>query len=192
MYRTTYADVLRPASRTHALYYNIFLAIGGSLFVALCAQFSLRLPFSPVPVTAQTLAVLLVGTLMGSKLGALAMLTYLLEGAAGLPVFAGGSAGLLHLVGPTGGYLIGFVVAAFITGKLAELGWDRRIMTVLPAMLLGTAAIFILGLSWLTHFVGNNNVLQLGLYPYIPGAIIKIALAAILLPSGWKILKLRR
>ena len=120
------------------------------------------------------------------------MLAYLTEGAAGLPVFAGGGAGIATLVGPTGGYLFGFVAAAYITGMLAERGWDRHVATVIPAMVLGTLAIYAFGLAWLAIFIGGENLLPMGLYPFLPGAVIKIALAAFLLPSGWKLLGLKR
>ncbi|MCH7520417.1 MAG: biotin transporter BioY, partial [Candidatus Marinimicrobia bacterium] len=142
--------------------------------------------------TGQTLAVLLVGALMGRVRGGVVMLLYLAEGVAGLPVFAGGGAGAAHLLGPTGGYLVGFVVAATVTGYLAERGWDRRFGTTLAAMLLGTVAIFVVGLAWLGLFTGTENLLAMGLYPFVPGAIAKIIVAAALVPQGWKLLDLRK
>jgi biotin transport system substrate-specific component len=187
MIYTTYADVLRPSVKKYALLYDIVLVVGGSLFIALSAQVAIHLPFSPVPVTGQTLAVLLVGMLLGSRRGSLSLLTYLVEGLAGLPVFAGGTAGFARLLGPTGGYLVGFVAAAYVTGRLAERGWDRRVGTTILAMLLGNAAIYALGLPWLAAFVRIGRALPLGFYPFIPGDIVKLALAAILLPAGWKI-----
>jgi biotin transport system substrate-specific component len=187
MLYTTYADVLRPSAKKSALLYDAALVIGGSLFIALGAQVAVQLPFSPVPITGQTLAVLLVGMLLGSRRGSLSLLAYLAEGLAGLPVFAGGTVGLARLLGPTGGYLVGFIVAAYVTGRLAERGWDRRVGTTILAMLLGNAAIYALGLPWLAAFVGGERALPLGLYPFIPGDLLKLALAAILLPAGWKI-----
>ena len=186
MIPATYADILRPAVRYRAWLYDLILVAGGSLAVAASAQIAFRLPFSPVPVTAQTLAVLLVGALLGSWRGGISLLLYLAEGAAGLPVFAGGAAGTSHLLGPTGGYLFGFVAGAVLTGYLAERGWDRRVSTTLAAMFLGTAAIYAPGLSWLAVVTGGESVLALGLYPFIPGAIVKILAAALLLPAGWK------
>ncbi len=182
----TYADILCPSAKRHALLYDIVLVIGGSLLIALCAQIAIPLPFSPVPITGQTLAVLLVGALLGSRRGGLCLLTYLVEGIAGLPVFAGGATGLAHLLGPAGGYLIGFTAAAYITGLLAERGWDRRTETTLLAMLLGNAVIYAFGLPWLAFFAGVGRVLPLGLYPFIAGDLLKSILAAMLLPSGWR------
>jgi biotin transport system substrate-specific component len=183
-----YADVLRPARKHSAWLYDGTVIIGGSLFVALSAQVAIPLPFSPVPITGQTLAVLLVGMLLGRTRGSLAMLAYLAEGAAGLPVYAGGTAGLARLLGPTGGYLVGFVVAAFVAGFLAERGWDRHVVTTILAMILGNIAIYCCGLLWLTHFIGSAHLLALGLLPFLPGDAIKIVIAAILLPAGWKAL----
>ena len=192
MTHATYADILRPDTRRNARLYDVSLIVGGSLAVGLSAQVALPLAFSPVPITGQTLAVLLVGALMGRVRGGVVMLLYLAEGVAGLPVFAGGGAGAAHLLGPTGGYLVGFVVAATVTGYLAERGWDRRFGTTLAAMLLGTVAIFVIGLAWLGLFTGTESLLAMGLYPFVPGAIAKIIVAAALVPQGWKLLDLRK
>jgi len=188
----TLVDVWRPViTKTHInLLYNTVLVMGASILVALSAQIAIPLPFTPVPVTAQTLAVLLIGAVLGSARGALAILTYLAEGAVGLPVFAGGKAGLAWLAGPTGGYLLGFVLAAFVTGFLAERKWDRNIFSGFLAMLIGNVIIFAFGLLVLQSYVGVERVLELGFYPFILGDIVKLALATILLPSSWKILKL--
>jgi biotin transport system substrate-specific component len=183
-----YADVFRPSVRRQAAIYDVVLVLGASLFIALAARIAVPLPFSPVPVTGQTLAVLLVGALLGSRRGALSVLAYLTEGAMGLPVFAGGAAGVSRLIGPTGGYLLGFVIAAFLTGWLAERGWDRRFATTLAMMGMGNAAIYLLGLPYLASFVGVGHVLALGLYPFVVGDIAKSILAALLLPSAWKLL----
>lgn len=185
----TYADLLRPAGRSKALAYDAALVLAGSLFIALSAQLALRLPFSSVPITGQTLAVLLTGALLGSRRGALSALAYLGEGLAGLPVFAGGAGGAAPLLGPTGGYLAGFVAAAYVTGWLAERGWYRRAGTVVLAMLLGNVLLYAPGLAWLARFVGADKALALGLYPFIAGDLLKIALAASLLPLGWKLLR---
>lgn len=184
---TTVAGVFRPCKKIYAGFYDILLIIGGSLLIALCAQIKVWLPFSPVPVTLQTFAVLMLGALLGSRRGSLCVLAYITEGAAGLPVFAAG-AGLAVLSGPTGGYLVGFIAAAYITGSLAEKGWDRKVATTVLAMLLGNASIYAFGLFWLSCLIGTEKVLFVGLYPFIAGDCLKIALAAVLLPSAWKLL----
>jgi biotin transporter BioY len=187
MTHTTYADILRPSTKQKALAYDAVLVIVGSLFIALCAQFTIHI--GPVPITGQTLAVLLTGVLLGSRRGSLSVLAYLAEGIAGLPVFApGGPLGLARLLGPTGGYLLGFVAAAHVAGLLAERGWDRKMMTASLAMLTGNAVIYAFGLPWLAFFVGIENALPLGLYPFVIGDILKAILAAALLPTGWRLL----
>ncbi|MDW8104756.1 MAG: biotin transporter BioY [Armatimonadota bacterium] len=185
----TYAAVFRPAEKPYAIVYDLVCILGGTLFIALSAQVSISLPFSPVPITGQTLAVLLVGVLLGSHRAGLCLLTYLAEGSIGLPVFAGGKAGIAHLLGPTGGYLLGFVPAAFLVGWLAERGWDRRATSAFAAMLVGNMVIYIFGLPWLACFVGMERVMVAGLLPFIPGDLAKIVLATAMLPWGWKLLK---
>ena len=188
MISATYADVLRPQTRAAAWIYDGAMIIGGTVVVALSAQFAFRLPFTPVPITLQTLSVLLVGLLLGSTRGSISMLLYLAQGLAGLPVFAFGGAGVAYFLGPTGGYLIGFVIGAYLTGLLAERGWDRRIVTTVLALLAGTVLIYFCGLLWLAVYLKAENVLAVGLYPFIPGALLKIAVAALLFPQGWKLL----
>ena len=183
----TYADLARPASRRLALAYDLGMIVAGSLAVALSATISVRLPFTPVPWTLQPFAVLLVGALLGARRGMAAMLAYLAEGAMGLPVFAEGSAGIGPLLGPTGGYLVGFVAAAGVTGALAERGWDRRFLTTWAAMALGSLTLFLFGLPWLAQFTGWRGVLQAGLLPFLPGDLLKQLLAALLLPSAWRL-----
>jgi biotin transport system substrate-specific component len=183
----TVADLLRPRERRQAGFYDFALIVGGSLLICLCAQIKL-MPFGLVPITGQTFAVLMIGALLGANRGALAVLAYLAQGVAGLPVFAMGS-GPLVLIGPTGGYLMGFVPAAYTAGLLAEKGWDRRFGTTVLAMALGNMIIYACGLvqlGWLTGM--SRTVLTTGLLPFIPGDILKIVLAAILLPSAWKLL----
>jgi biotin transporter BioY len=190
--RVTYADLVHPATRRRAALYEAALVVGSSLLVALCARLAVQLPFSPVPITGQTLAVLLVGALLGSRRGALSMALYLAEGMAGLPVFAASSpiTGPARLMGPTGGYLVGFMLAAFLTGWLAERGWDRRVGSCLLAMAIGNAAIYLCGLIWLAGFVPSNVLLEVGLLPFLPGDLAKLALAAATLPAGWQLLRL--
>lgn len=185
----TIADLLRPCERKRAVFYDIAVVIGGSLLIGLCAQVKFLLPFSPVPVTGQTFAVLMIGTLLGPWRGSLCVLTYILQGLAGLPVFAMGG-GFAVLIGPTGGYLIGFIPAAYITGFLAQKGWDRRIGTTVLAMVLGNIVIYTFGLFWLCCLTGiNRAVPAVGLYPFVVGDFLKIALAAAVLPTGWKLLE---
>lgn len=167
---------------------DLSLILLGSLLVAITAQVSVPLPFSPVPITGQTLAVLLVGMALGSRRGALAMLAYLAEGVAGLPVFAEARAGLATLLGPTGGYLAGFVVAAWAVGALAERGFDRSLWKTLLAMFIGNGIIYAVGLGWLVRFTGAAGVLEAGLYPFLVGDVIKAVVAALLLPGAWRLL----
>ena len=185
----TYATFLRPSKRAYAGLYDVALIVGGSLLIALCAQVRIVLPFSPVPITGQTFAVLMIGALFGTWRGSLSVFLYIIIGMAGLPVFAMG-VGFAALKGFTGGYLIGFVPAAYIVGILAERGWDRRMGSTLLAMAFGNMAIYAFGLLWLCCLMGvNKSVLTMGLYPFIVGDLLKISLAAVLLPSGWKFLK---
>ena len=181
---------LIPASTTR----DIALVVGGSLVVALFAQVTIPLPF--VEITGQTLGVFLVALALGSKLGGAALILYLLEALVGLPVLAGfknawsvsSAGGVPAIIGPTAGYLLGFVMAAFAVGWLADKGWTRNVLLVSTAMLIGTVLIYIPGLLWLSKFTGART-LEFGLIPFIPGDLIKAALAAVLLPSAWKLTK---
>ncbi|PYS24079.1 MAG: biotin transporter BioY [Acidobacteria bacterium] len=168
---------------------QVGLVIGFSLLTALAAQ--IVIPIGPIPITGQTFAVLLTGALLGSRLGAMAMIAYLVEGASGLPFFSGGHGGLLHLMGPTGGYLIAFPAAAFITGAFAEHGWDRKFLTAAAAMAIGSLVIMLSGWMWFSLVMRTSPALTffISFLKFIPGDIIKIALAAAVLPSGWKLLR---
>lgn len=179
----TLADVAIPRAGFGT---NALLVVGASLVTALAAQIAVPLPWSPVPITGQTFAVLLGGAVLGARRGFLAQLLYLAEGAAGMPVFAGGDAGWLKLVGPTGGYLLAFPLAAAVTGFLAERGWDRRFVTMLGAMLLGSVVIFGLGLVMLSRFVPAPTLLAQGLLPFLPGDLLKSTLAALAFPTAWR------
>ena len=184
----TVADSFRPVAKSYALVYDIGCILAGTLFIALSARVAIPLPFSPVPITGQTLAVLLMAVLLGSHRASLCALTYLAEGAVGYPVFARGAAGVAHLLGPTGGYLFGFVAAAYAVGLLAERGWDSRYSTAFLAMLAGNVIIYLFGLPWLAVFVGWERTLALGLLPFIPGDIAKLLVATALLPWGRRLL----
>src|SRR5216110_1676209 len=168
---------------------QVGLVIGFSLLTALSAQ--IVIPTGRVPITAQTFAVLLTGALLGSRLGAITMIVYLIEGASGLPFFAGGTSTLAHLMGPYGGYLIAFPAAALVTGAFAEHGWDRRFFSAAAAMAIGSVIIMLSGWLWYSFVMRTSPTLVLfdTIIKFIPGDIIKIALAAAVLPSGWKLIK---
>lgn len=185
------ADVLRPAftRKWSIAAYEVAVIVGGAVFTAFLARVSIPLPFSPVPITGQTLAVLFVGALLGARRSTLSMVLYLGWGILGLPVFAGGTGGISRLAGPTGGYLIGFVFAAWTTGALAQRGWDRGILRCAVAMALGNLTIYLFGLPWLGAFVGMERAIALGFLPFISGDVVKLSLAAILLPAGWRALR---
>jgi biotin transporter BioY len=185
----TYVDVIRPRIINNRTLYNILLVCVSSLLIALSAQIVILLPFTPVPVTAQTFAVLLLGALLGRKRAVSAVGLYLLQGISGLPVFAGGNAGLFYLTGMTGGYLLGFLPAAYLCGFLAERKWDRRYLTASILFIFGSAIIYTCGILWLALYTSLKFALQAGLFPFLVGDIIKILMAIISLPSGWKILE---
>lgn len=185
----TLSDAWLP-SRSHAFLRDVFLVLGASGLIALCAQVSIPLPWTPVSVTGQTFGVLLAGVLLGSRRGALACLAYLAEGAVGLPVFAGGMSGVLAFIGPTAGYLAAFPIAAFLVGALAERGMDRKPQTALIAMLLGSLVILLLGSLRLSALFGDLAIgFAKGFVPFVVGDIIKAVAAAILLPLAWRVSK---
>jgi biotin transporter BioY len=179
----TLADLAVPRS---AALMNVLLVVAASLVTAGAAQLEIRLPSTPVTITGQTFAVLLCGVVLGARRAFAAQCLYLLEGACGLPFFAGGAGGLAWLSGPTGGYLIAFPFAAVLTGMLAERAWDRKPITMFFAMLAGSVVIFALGLAQLSRFVPAGALLSAGLLPFIPGDIVKSLLAAGVLPLAWK------
>ena len=183
-----YTDILHSPDSANIRAVKAILVITASWLIALSAQVSLNLPFSPVPITGQTLGVLLCGIILGRNLGAAAVGAYLLQGAAGLPVFAGARSGLAVLLGPTGGYLFGFLAAAYIVGVLAELPYRRSPFQAALTLLLGNLIIYAFGLVRLARFVGESQALQLGFYPFLIGDGLKLALAVLLVSgSGWLI-----
>jgi biotin transport system substrate-specific component len=182
--RLTLADRTWPGT---TLWKDLAWIGSGALLIALLSQ--LVIPLTPVPVTGQTLAVLLVGAALGSRRGPLSLLTYLALGVFGMPVFAGGAAGLSRLAGPTAGYLAGFVLAAALVGWLCERGWDRRPATTFLAMVVGQFVIYVPGILWLSRFVGWPSALTVGLLPFLLGDGLKAALAALLLPLAWRVLE---
>jgi biotin transport system substrate-specific component len=169
---------------------NIVLVIAGSMLLTLSAR--IQVPFYPVPMTMQTLAVMLIGFTMGWRLAGATVLFYLLQGALGMPVFAGTPAkgvGMAYMLGTTGGYLAGFVVAAVLCGWLAERGWDRSPVRIALAMILGNAVIYALGIAWLGSIIGwDKPLLELGMLPFLWGDLLKIVLGTALLTAGWKLL----
>lgn len=183
----TLLDAVLPRTRINVLWLDVALVVGFSVLTALCARVAFWL--GPVPLTGQTFAVLLTGALLGSRRGALSMVAYLAEGAVGLPVFAGGNAGVAYMIGPTGGFLFGFVAMAFVVGWLVERGWDRYVITSALALVAGEVVMYAFGITWLARFVPAASLLPVGLTPFIPGDLIKIALASALLPSGWAVLR---
>jgi len=192
---TTLALAASPAGVRANLAWRVLLALAGSWLVAGLAQVEIRLPFTPVPITGQTLGVLLVGAALGPGLGAVSMALYLAQGALGLPFFAGGSSGadLLGLASVTGGYLVGFVVAAAAVGALARRGWDRSLRSSISAMFLGEIVLYLVAIPWLMQAldVSLGRALELGLAPFVVGDTLKILLAAGLLPAAWRLARTR-
>ncbi|HEU4322043.1 MAG TPA: biotin transporter BioY [Roseiflexaceae bacterium] len=204
----TLAQRLLPRSGALArpLVRDGLLVLVGTLLVALCARISVPLPFTPVPITMQTFAVLLIGALYGPRLGAATLVAYILQGLAGLPVYANGLnawspsslPGLPVIIGPTAGYLLSFPLAAALVGALAARGWDRRVASAIPAMLLGNLVILLCGFAWLASALilvrGSADLgalLGSAVLPFLPGDALKIMLAALALPGGWALLRRR-
>ena len=179
----TLADATLPRA---GVLRDVVLILGASLATALAARIAVPVPWSPVPLTGQTFAVLLSGAVLGARRAVLAQALYLVAGAMGLPFFAGGLGGPLVLAGPTGGFLVAFPLAAAVTGLLAERGWDRHFATTLVAMLLGSAVILVSGLAVLSRFVPVDRLLAAGLLPFLPGDVLKAAAAALVLPAAWR------
>ena len=180
----------RPESR--AIRALSLMAVG---VILLWLSAKIQIPLWPVPLTMQTFAVLTLGLAFGPRLGLATVIAYLAIGAVGLPVFSGGwdeGGGIVHLYGPTGGYLVGFAIAAWICGRLAERGWDRSPVEAVLAMLIGNLTIYLLGVSWLALQIGVAAALQHGLLPFLAGDALKIALGAVTLPFAWYLLGRRR
>jgi biotin transport system substrate-specific component len=182
-----YIDILHPEKSISKKVNQVVLIVAASWLLAVSAQFSVYLPFSPVPVTGQTLAVLLIGALLGKNRGAAAVGLYLIQGAAGLPVFAGGKSGFITLFGPTGGYLVGFIAAAYIVGILVELRYDKSLVYLGFSMFIGSLVIYIFGLFWLVQFTGESSALQMGLFPFLVGDLVKILIGVVVLGGSKKI-----
>jgi biotin transport system substrate-specific component len=166
---------------------HIVLIVTGALLIYLTSLIVIPVPGSPVPVTGQTFGVLLVGGALGFRRGLAAVVLYVVLGAVGLPVFAEGKDGVQVLLGARGGYLIGFILAGSLVGRLAELGWDRHLLGALGAMAIGNALIYVVGLPWLAAVAGFSPTVTLekGLFPFVLGDALKLVLAAGLFPAAW-------
>jgi biotin transport system substrate-specific component len=173
----------RPTLLTDAL-----LVVSGTALVSLCAQISVKLPFTPVPITGQTFAVCLVGASLGAVRGAASLTLYFLIGVVGAPVYAHRDSGWDVITSASGGYIVGFVAAAAVTGVLAEHRWDRKFSSAVGAMLTGNVVIYLVGLPWLAVVLNTNleDTLESGLYPFVPGDLFKLYCAAALLPAAWR------
>ena len=167
------------------------LVLGAALLTAACAQISIPLPGDPVPVTGQTFAVLLTGAALGANRGAAGQLLYVAMGLVGLPFYADGAHGADVVFGATGGYLVAFPLAAWVTGRLAEARFDRTPLKALPAFTIGSLIVFAIGVPWLavSADISLAKAIELGFVPFIPGGIVKAALAAGLLPTAWKLVR---
>jgi biotin transport system substrate-specific component len=186
----TIADFLVPirlGERLNARARDVALVVAGALFIYLTSKVVIPVAGSPVPITGQTFGVLLVGGALGLRRGAVGVALYVLLGVIGLPFFAEGKGGLPIIWGATGGYLIGFILAGAVVGRLAELGWDRKIGGALGAMVVGSAVIYAVGLPWLKVVTGMTveETIAAGLTPFLIGDTIKIILAAVLFPAAW-------
>ena len=170
---------------------DTILVLAGTGLVAACAQISVNLGFTPVPVTGQTFAVVLVGAALGSTRGTLSLILYLWLGVAGAPIYADHKHGWDVLTGASGGYIVGFVAAAMLTGYLAEKRWDQRFSSSVNTMLTGNVVIYLVGLPWLSWQLNTNleKTLEYGLYPFVPGDVFKLYLAGAMLPAAWRIVE---
>ncbi len=187
---STEATTLRVAVLPNAgLATDAVLIAGGAGLIAAAAQLSIALPFTPVPITGQTFAVLLVGASLGFARGTSSALLYVLLGIAGMPVYAHGASGWAVITGASGGYLLSYPFASALTGFLAERRWDRTFSSAVGAMLTGNVLIYLVGLPWLAVVLNTSleKTLELGLYPFVPGDTFKLYLAAAALPGAWKL-----
>ncbi|HET8586323.1 MAG TPA: biotin transporter BioY [Candidatus Limnocylindria bacterium] len=187
----TFADVLVPPHPERGVVRAAALVVGGALLTAAAAQLSVRMPWTDVPYTGQTAAVLLVGVALGWRLGLASMLLYVLAGVAGVPVFNAGAAGVHQLLGVTGGYLLGFVLAAAAVGMLAERGWDRSRLRSGGLMIAGNLIIYAVGVPVLAAVAGLplDRALAAGALVFLPWDALKIALAAFALPAAWRLIE---
>jgi biotin transport system substrate-specific component len=192
---TTHAATLRAAVLPRTTpFADAATVLAGAVLIALAAQVSVPLPFTPVPVTGQTFGILLVGGALGSLRGLASAVLYVAAGAAGAPVYADHASGCHVLTAPPGGYLVGCALAAGLVGLLAERRWDRTVSSAIGAMLTANVLVYLCGLPWLARSlgVGWTKALELGLYPFVAGDLLKLYLAAALLPATWRLVARRR
>jgi len=184
--RTTLAGIVIDRIIDHSTLLNVLLVIGGSLLIAISAQVAIPVPFSPVPMTLQPLALVLVGACLGSLRGSAAASLYLLEGLSGLPVFAQGHAGVLALVGPTAGYLYAYPAATWVAGFFSERGWNRSFLTTAAAMIAALGVIYLGGWSWLAGpmGMGASRAFTIGVAPFVLADLVKVGIALVLLPAA--------
>lgn len=173
----------------HSVVADIALVTGAAIFVGLLAQVNIHLGFTPVPITGQTLGVLLAGSALGWRRGSLSMALYVVAGIIGVPWYSGHAHGWTAATGSTGGYLLGFIVAAGICGVLAQQGNDRKVLPAMGSMVIGNIVIYAFGVSWLAHYlhVSLSKAITLGMTPFLLGDFVKIVVAALILPATWKI-----
>lgn len=182
-------EKFKVKQETLSFFYDAIIVVSASLLLGAFSQFELILPFSPVPLTLQTLGVLLCGILLGKNRGALSVLLYLFEGALGLPFFAGGGSGIHHILGPSGGYLLGFLFAAYLAGFFVENGFGKSNLKIFFALTIANFSIYLFGLPHLSLFVGKHLVLQLGFYPFLLSDIVKVVFLSLSFPLLSKIVK---
>jgi len=185
----TIADIIWPSRPQARIFRAAALMLLGMCLLTLSAK--IQIPFWPVPMTMQTLVVLVIGMAYGWRLGAATVLAYLVTGAAGLPVFAGTPArgiGLAYMMGPTGGFLLGFLISAAIVGFLGERGWDRSVLRTAVAMVLGQAIITLAGVAWLAILFNLPKAIEVGFKPFLAASLLKVALGIVLMPTIWKLL----
>jgi biotin transport system substrate-specific component len=191
--KVTSPPTLRTAVLARSTWLSEAILLGaGVLLVALSAQVTFHLPGTPVPISGQTFAVLLVGSAYGATRGVATIALYLAVGIVGLPVFSSGTSGWEQVSGATGGYLVGMLVAAGIAGLLAQRGLDRKVSSAVASMLTGNVVIYVFGLAWLYHELPNatfSSTLEAGLYPFVVGDLVKVYLAGALLPGAWSLVR---
>ena len=185
----THPTLLNTLAPGNSVIRTVGFAIAGSMLLALASK--VQVPFLPVPMTMQSLVIMMLGMTYGSRLAMATVLLYLTEGLAGLPVFAGAGAGFAYMTGPTAGYLVGFVAAAGLIGWLAEHGWDRSPVKALVAMSVGHALLFIPGVAWLAVLFGTEKAIAVGLTPFIAATLLKTALGAALMQAAWTVVSRR-